>query len=93
MPNRKDEFKQYVSGEPLLKITFKLDNNLDVYNYQRSTVLGAMGNIGGMQALISIFTFAVVRYFGAINYASELIDELFLKKINKKKTSLFNALV
>lgn len=55
--------------------------------------MGAMGNIGGMSAIITFFVLAVVRYFGAINYASELIDELFLKKINKKKTSLFNALV
>lgn len=42
-----------------------------------------MGNIGGMQALISVFALVVVRYFGAINYTTELIDELFLKKINK----------
>ena len=52
-----------------------------------------MGNIGGMQALISIFTFAVVRYFGAVNYTTELIDELFLKKTRKSKSDLYSQLV
>ena len=52
-----------------------------------------MSNISCMQAIISIFTLADVRYFGAIIYAIELIDHLFPKKIKKNNSKVYARLV
>jgi hypothetical protein len=39
-----------------------------------------MGAIGGFSGLVSVFIVKILQYFTAIDYNTELIDSLFLKK-------------
>jgi len=39
-----------------------------------------MGAIGGFSGLVSVIIVKILQYFTAVDYNTELIDELFLKK-------------
>lgn len=47
-----------------------------------------MGAIGGFSGLVSVFIVKILQYFTAIDYNTELIDSLFLKKKSLRNDTL-----
>jgi len=47
-----------------------------------------MGAIGGFSGLVSVFIVKILKYFTAIDYNTELIDSLFLKKKSLRNDTL-----
>ena len=51
-----------------------------------------MGAIGGFSGLVSVLIVTILQYFTGINYVTEVIDQLFLKKKSHKLDSLTDAM-
>jgi len=64
----------------ILRIRLQLDSTVEVNLFGRNSIVGAMGAIGGFSGLVSVIIVKILQYFTAVDYNTELIDELFLKK-------------
>jgi hypothetical protein len=51
-----------------------------------------MGAIGGFSGLVSVFIVKILQYFTAVDYATEVIDQLFLKKKSNRLDTVADVL-